>query len=127
MDRADAELQLITSYLESQSQDIDPDIYAQKAIAQFGCLCGKRKYYGRRVLMIVFTFRQMQPSEARSDILESLRFYAPMCRQDLSDLPANHPRGEEIRSMLITIDVYEAEIVCELQDWDALTEVIEVC
>lgn len=68
----------------------------------------------------------MPVGEEKNDILASLRYYVPICRQDLLNLPLDHSRQDDVKMMLTTIDIFEAEILCEMQDWDDLTVVIEV-
>jgi hypothetical protein len=126
----DAHDQLISTYIQLDSGDVDPDIGLQKAISQFACLCGKRELVLRLMplvqLISVFTFRDMEVGEDRATLLDGLRSYIPTCRQGLLEIPIDHPRGEEIQNMLTTIDVYEAEVICQMEDWQGLANLINV-
>lgn len=89
-------------------------------------------------LTTVFVYRQSKPgadkvSDSRRSLcqcqdclLGSLRAYAPGCRTALLDLGSSHPQEHRVKNMVVTVDIMEAELLCEQADWTGLEAMIQV-
>lgn len=59
-------------------------------------------------------------------MLDSLLGYIPECRGGIAEVSRPHARETDFDRMITVIDLFEAELLCETEDWQRIADLVGV-